>query len=264
MAALIVLCCIQACTVKEDRSPCPSLLIVDTEELNESLSPHVIHIWSDRLFHQYEKIIPEDYPHEWTIETRRAINTLAAVCGLDKTEVEDRCVTIHRGQESDRIWTHHSLVDCTGEYGHDTLRMHKQYCVLTIDMLDYPEDATDWSQFNATPEIHGSCSGFRLDEGTPAHGDFLANARYVGNGMFQVILPRQYPKDDLILRLIQDGVSIGSVDIGIVLEQAGYNWEKEDLDDAFIIIRNRNSIDMGDEGMKIVAWQFGSFGTPGW
>lgn len=263
----IVLAGSQGCSVKEDRSYCPSLLIVNTEEISQSISPHVIHIWGDRGFHLYDKIIPEEYPHEWTAEVRRSVNSLTAVCGLDKTEIENRCVTIHRGQESDRLWAHHSLVDCSGEYGYDTLRLHKQYCVLTIDMLDYPEDATDWSEFPAIPEIQGSCSGYMLDEGSPLHGDFLANARYVGNGMFQIILPRQEPDDDLLMRVIQDGVSIGSVDIGVVLKMAGFDWQKEDLDDAFIIIRNSNSINIGGNGdgnMKVAAWQFGSFGTPGW
>ena len=265
--ALTVLAGFHGCTVKEDRSPCPSLLIVNTEELNESISPHVIHIWSDGQLQIYDKIIPEEYPHEWTAEVRRSVNTLTAICGLDKTEIEDQSVTIRRGQESDRLWTHHSIVDCSGEYGYDTLRMHKQYCVLTIDMLDYPEDNTDWTQYDAIPEIHGSCSGYRIDKGIPLQGDFLANARYAGDGLFQVILPRQLPDDDLTLRLIKDGLSTGSVDIGIVLKLAGFDWEKEDLDDAFIVIRNNNSIDIGSgesNGMKVVAWQFGSYGTPGW
>ena len=265
--SIIILAGFQACSVKEDRSICPSLLIVNTEELSQQISPHVIQVWGSGGFQLYEKIIPEEYPHEWTAEVRRSLNTLTALCGLDKTDLKDNIITIQRGQESDRLWIHHSQVDCSGEYGYDTLRLHKQYCVLTIDMLDYPEDATDWSQFMATPEIQGSCSGYRIDTASPIQGEFLARERYLGDGMFQTVLPRQNPDDDLRLRVIQDGISIGSVDIGTVLKLAGYDWEKEDLDDAFIIIRNSNSVNIegeGNDAMKVAAWQFGSYGNPGW
>ena len=265
--ALAFLSGLQSCSVKEDRSPCPSLLIINTEELSERISPHVINIWSDDNSHIRDKIIPEEHPPEFTEVVKRSINSLSAVCGLDKTEIDGRCIMIRRGQESDRIWAHCSKVDCTGEYGNDTLHMHKQFCVLTIDMLDYPEDSTDWSEFDAIPEIHGSCDGFRLDEGVPHRGDFIAKARYAGNNMFQIVLPRQYPDDDLVMKVIKDEVPIGSVDIGAILKLAGFDWEKKDLDDAFIIIRNGNMIDIGganDGIMDVVDWQFGGYGTPGW
>ena len=247
--ALLILGGVAGCSVKEDREVCPSMLIVGTDRLSETLAPYAIHVWGDGSYHCQDRIIPVDYTdRDWTHRVQKGYNTLVCMQGLDMSNLEDNFVRIHYGEESDRLWTHHSIVDCTGEYAYDQFIMHKQYCVLTIDVSGFE------GEFPYTMEIRGESCGYNLQTAEPVSGDFRAVPSNTDEGIWQVILPRQRPQQRLVLYLQKDGKTEYAIDVANALKESNYSWETEDLNDAIIKLDSL-STELFFTGID---WEFGS------
>lgn len=246
-AAFLVMPCAVGCSVKEDRTPCPSMLIVSTAGLAE---PHPIHVWGDGSYHFFSRIIPDDNPSDWRARVQKGFNVVAAFRGLDRSELQDCRVIIPEGQESDRLFSHRSVVDCTGEYAYDTLRLHKQHCVLTINIEGY-RDLSDTFPYDI--EVRGESCGYDLRDGTPVRGAFRASPRTVGEAIMQVILPRQRPDGSLDMVFSIDGQEEARVDVAAILLQEGYSWERMDLDDAALWVDYVN----GAVSVSVIEWEQG-------
>ena len=96
---LLFLGSICGCSVKEDRSPCPSLLIVDTDRLTDALSPHTIHVWGDGPYHCFEKMVPVDYSdRDWRQRGQKGFNVLSCTKGLDRSALEGTIIRIPTGE----------------------------------------------------------------------------------------------------------------------------------------------------------------------
>ena len=151
-----------SCTVKEDRTNCPCFLYIDLHKLPENLRMPNSGLWLDVVAHtgsvvKMETISPSDYSApDWVIVSVPKGNTLVSAANGRvhmKPALDGRSITLPEGYEADSLYMHSDIVDCTGESARDTVRLHKQWCTLSL-VLESP-DALRHYDF----EIQGTWSG---------------------------------------------------------------------------------------------------------
>ncbi|MCF0177727.1 MAG: hypothetical protein HUJ90_03795 [Bacteroidales bacterium] len=247
-AALIWFATCISCSVKEVRDNCPSLLMVETSMVETNV-PLNINIWGDGSYHLHDRFILVDYPEHWDARVKKGYNAVSCYIGVKKSILEEQNqIRIPLGEESDRLYTHLEIVDCMGEYSYDTLAMHKQFCILTLDCSEI-----DFSKMRDVEiRINGNACGYNLSTGMPIPGSFYREMILKEDESPQVALPRQFQDDSLELKLFFDGKEVGSMALDKELTKMGYSWDKIDLDDvtvklsAYFLNTHLNVVEWGE------------------
>ena len=174
--------------------------------------------------------------------------------------MDGRKLTLPEGYEADSLYMHSSIVDCTGESARDTVRLHKQWCTLTL-VLENPEVFRMYDF-----EITGHWAGISAADCSALEGAFRVSPRRLDEGRFQCRIPRQGDNTDGNLRLKlysenPDG-SRGEEEydypLGMAIYRAGYDWFRKDLDDVTVKVDYARA----DMEVKIQPWDDGeNFGN---
>lgn len=250
-----------SCTVKEDRTNCPCFLYIDLHKLPEKMRMPNSGLWLDVVAHtgsvvKMETISPSDYSApDWVIVSVPKGNTLVSAANGRvhmKPALDGRSITLPEGYEADSLYMHSDIVDCTGESARDTVRLHKQWCTLSL-VLESP-DALRHYDF----EIQGSWSGISTADLSAIEGKFRTQPRRLTPERFEVRIPRQ-GDNSLILRLYsenQDGTRGDeeyAYEVGKAIYRAGYDWFRRDLDDVTVKI----DVARCDMEVRILPWDPG-------
>ena len=217
---------ISACSVKEDRNPCPCLLELDIDGPERIRSLPV-----DILVTSKEDFVLHDTLEFWkeeglySISVPRAELHVRAWCGGGRY-VSEEGLRIPKGNECPRIYMHDSDVFPEGEYHKENVYLKKNHCVLTI--LKEGEEG-DFSGM----VLKGNVAGY--DEvGRPVRGDFEFCPEDSGEG-YEAVLPRQ-TDDSLMLELEDAKGNRIAFSLGRYIEASGYDWSAPELDDVTVTL----------------------------
>ncbi len=217
-----------ACSVKEDRAPCPCMLDIDFRCPDAAdaghvglvvLSPDEV-IWKDtvdivRNGDGYQVPVPRDRLHvrAWT-----GAEDLASEAGL----------LIPPGQDCPRVYMHDSDVRTDGEYFHEDVVLRKNHCVMTL--LTEGE-----GRISSALMLKGNVAGYDA-RGLPVQGDFefLLEDDGLEEG-YVAVLPRQ--TDASLMLEVNDGKgNLKAFALGRYIVSSGYDWMAPDLEDVTVTI----------------------------
>lgn len=220
MTAGILLC--TGCSVKENRSLCPCTLVLDFSEVDTSvISEADLYITDDESFLKEEVIYIDGLESDYMTEVPRKRMHLGLWSGLEATG-RGAGLAIPYGEDSPTVYFHVSEIDAEAEIVRETVRMHKNHCVMTVT-IDWK--ASDLEQI----VLHGNVDGYDRD-GTPTSGKFMYELVQDEEGSCQVVLPRQI--DDSLALEVNDGSGvIKRFPLGEYIAQSGYDWTEPDLKD---------------------------------
>lgn len=217
-----------ACSVREDRIPCPCQLYLDfmCPEIDQARHVELMvtslkgFVWKDtvdvaRVGNGYSVPVPQTFLH------------VRACAGADGCATESGIV-IPYGQDCPRVYMHDSDVKVTGEYIKETVTLRKNHCILTVSVEGE-------GRLPSAPRVRGNVAGYDA-EGLPLDGEFLYTLEEEGfDEGYKAVLPRQ--KDATLMLELDDGKGNSkSFALGQYIEDSGYDWTVPDLEDVSVTL----------------------------
>ena len=218
------LCC--ACSVKEDRTPCPCWLDIDVSLCSRQGETVSLRGWNTRQPLFGERVHVADWPDCWETTVPKGIVHYTAYTGFDRCLLSGADMVIPEGAQCDSIWAYNTAVICEGEDAYDRVTLHKQFATVTMKLSDEPEGALEVL-------LTGSSAGMSLEDLSPARGIFRYSTAQDPDGLFTFRLPRQ-ADDSIVLELLRDGRHYEDFPLGELIARTGYDWRAQDLDDIFL------------------------------
>lgn len=217
-----------ACSIKENRDPCPCALMLDFKDV-DTLDVKKVDLlvsssggfrWADtvdvaRCMNGYSAFVPRTDLH------------IRAWAGAEEY-VAEGCISIPRGKDCPRIYMYVAEIETEGEMCREKVTMYKNHCVMTL--------VTEGDEgFEHDLVLEGNVAGYGAD-GMPLQGDFeyLLQDKDLEAG-YQAVLPRQ--TDASLMLRIEDGSSEGKYfALGQYILASGYDWKEKDLMDITVTI----------------------------
>ena len=219
---------LSACSVKEDRKPCPCWLDIAVSGCLTLSRNLTVSVWNGGLVFT-EGIDIIDYPDMYERTVPKGYVTVAAFSGRRVQEMEGESLVIPDGKPCDSLFVHHALVDCRGEFARDSVILHKQFATVFLTIENRPEG----SAYPYGLVLRSAFDGLRVTDCTPHPGPWTLPLQPLSDGSYRFRVPRQ-GDGSLILELIADGTPADEYPIGEHIVRAGYSWYSEDLDDIHI------------------------------
>lgn len=225
-----------SCSIKEDRTPCPSYLTIYYDlavpvlQKNNITTGVVTSVTNAADFRFRLSVDPSEYPDGLEVPVSpKSIATVSGISGVSLGELTADKFTYRRGMSADRIWAGTDQVDCTGELAEHHVTLHKQFAVMHVVFRGSASYA------DLRMEARAACDGFEAATLIPVRGDFRCDLEKTGEDSFEVRLPRQ-DNDGLLLLLWSGEELLSEIPVGKNIASAGYNWAKKDLDDIEVLI----------------------------
>ena len=223
-----------ACTVLEDRSACPARLHLDLSDIsNQSCDSLKLYIGSSR-FSMARTIGRDSYSSDYVVE----IPDRGGVClnvydNRIASYVDGGTFTIPEGRQCPEAFMFSAFADTSEEENDAYVKLHKNYC--GVSLLFTADNAGEYDLY-----VYGDVCGYS-ESGQPSEGRFLYRPGILDGSSCFFRLPRQ---KDASLRM---GISAGGENerffaLGNYIEESGYDWTKEDLDDVVIKINYAQTI----------------------
>ena len=226
LSLLLLAPAVFSCSVFENRSGCPCRLSLDvTDPANtvcDTLSVHLDNKYYNEVFHLpvsagiYEKKIP-----------CRGDLHIAAYSSKVEKYLHGDCLVIPEGEQCPEAYF--CVVDCLidGEEHTGHLRVDRNFCGVTLSFVtEYPAD------YNIS--VKGNVCGYDRNGGM-MEGSFTYVPDFSRSSSAYFRLPRQ--KDSsLSLAISSPAGSVRYFSLGNYIEQSGYDWTKQDLEDISISI----------------------------
>lgn len=217
-----------ACSVREDRLPCPCQLYLDfiCPDIDESRYVELMitsmkgFMWEDtvnvaKVRNRYFVPVPQTFLH------------VRAWFGDDGCASESGLI-IPYGEDCPKVYMHDSDIKVTGEYVKETVTLRKNHCVLTIS-------TEGEERLPVSPRIRGNVAGYDAD-GVPLDGEFLYDLEEDGfDKGYKAVLPRQ--KDASLILEVEDVKGNSKIfALGQYIVASGYDWTLPDLDDVSVTL----------------------------
>ena len=189
---------VAACSVKEDRNPCPCLLELDIKGPDAESSGAV-----DILLTSHDGFMHHDVVDAWAEESRYSVSVprtelhVRAWCGAGMN-ISESGLRIPLGQDCPKVYMHDSDVVTEGEYYREEVWLRKNHCVLTLVNKGEDNDFSDLV-------LKGNVSGYDA-YGEPLAGDFEFSLGDASQQEYQAVLPRQ--RDDSLVLEMEDAKGI--------------------------------------------------------
>ncbi len=155
-----------ACSIKEDRTPCPCWLSIDFTKVSQK-NVNVAAWGESELFSEriavkdyleaesYEKTVPKGYVYTSVVSGERDMQRSGAR------------LTIPLGHDADSIFAHAASVECLGEFAKDTAELHKQFARVFMS-VEIPEGHAYPYTFTAYSDV----AGMDMRDLSPLEGEF--------------------------------------------------------------------------------------------
>lgn len=230
----VIAVCI-GCSVKEDRSVCPCVVMLDLSRVDpdrsDSLSLSLLS--ADGFLHRCT-IHCENYGYVYEVPVPKgkiSANVYSVESGFPDftrmTGEDGASLSIPYGEECPAVNMFSSCLDASGETLAVPVVLHKNYCVLTVSMV-----ADEGSDFRLV--IEGNVDGYGVNGGIH-YGGFSFDPVLDENGSCTVRIPRQ--SDGSLKLLISDGDGVlREFAIGEYIIESGYDWSAPDLEDVSVMI----------------------------
>ena len=212
-----------SCSIKEDREACPCFLTVVRPDSEAGLQGDVFWFLAAGEYSIGGKI-EEGETEYCDIEVPRTVLRLIAVSGIQGGLSIEGGLRIEEGKDCPPVYYYRTDLDTRCNSLRDTIQLHKNYSRISIQgnlSLDY------------SYMLAGSSCGFDKD-GNILKGRFRSSFSQDGAGFFCRV-PRQ-ADSSLRLELHRDGELVRSFPIGEIIEESGFDWEAEELEDIEIVL----------------------------
>lgn len=231
-----------SCSVLEDRGACPcwvraDVSCIDPIKTNEPFDGITLLFENDNGFSYSDEITCEDLDSSSvkTYTVPRALTDIVALSGNGDASV-DGCLFLPM-KECDvypAFYSWHRRSDLLGEEATVKPLPHKQHCVIHIALTDMfrPENGDLYIR------ISGEVEGINLYTLRPVEGVFSVEMPVGTDGKADATVPRQYPWNNLTASVWRNGEKISDTNLSLLMKDAGYDWDKEDLDDISLAIEN--------------------------
>lgn len=224
-----------ACTIKEDRMPCPAYMNVSFAD-RESIVKEVglLGYGSSEIFRH--SIDVSKYDPYWRKPVHKGVFDFAAYYGVDGASAADHFVTIPIGSQCDSLYAFHENVDCTVDMVYVDVTLHKQFCTVYMDLNKPLEGQNSIDNYHFL--VEGNTCGFDLLNFEAVPGSFSIEPRpEEGERIVTYRIPRQFD-DSLTVTIwyrMDDGtmVQMEKFPLGEYMRKMGYNWIAEDLQDIY-------------------------------
>ena len=226
LAAVVLMLLAGACSVKENRDPCPCALMLDFSRV-DSLCARKI----DVLVSSVEGFMLADTVDVvfnggiYRADVPRTDLHVRAWAGAGEAAAGES-ILIPLGQDCPRVYMSVADIETEGEVYTHKVRMCKNHCVMTLVTEGEGE-------FRHDLYLEGSVCGYGRD-GIPEQGQFkyLLKDEDLQDG-YQAVLPRQ--TDGSLMLKIDDGDGRYFA-LGQYIISSGYDWTAEDLEDITVTI----------------------------
>ena len=215
------------CSVKEDRSPCPCMLVLDLSGCGrDTLGLRLIAsgetVLSDTITGQfsYKAAVPRG-PLE-------VILTAGTDVGGRIVQAPDGSLEIPYGEGCPHLWISRGSIIAQGEAVYHSPSLHKEFCNITMNVHNLPSAPS----VLPTVRLHGNVKGYDPDL-RPVEGPFSVDIATAG-GVCQAAVPRQ-EDGSLMLDIVSEGV-VRSFAVGELILADGYDWGAADLADITVFI----------------------------
>ena len=224
VAAIVMLAI--ACSVKEDRDACPCRLVLDMDYVDTSIvkCAEVVLTTSDGFCYR-DTLNTEDFVAGYVVDVPRGEVGVGVYWGASDSVDDGGRLLIDYGDECPHVYMHSSRIMAVGESVVETVRMRKNHCVMTIQVLSEKD-------FPFRLEAKGWIDGYESG-GKPSVGEFMYAMYADDDGACQLVLPRQ-TDSSLALEVHDDSGVLRSFALGEYVTASGYDWDSVDLKDITI------------------------------
>ena len=246
-ACLALLAAGTACTVKEDRGPCPCQLQVSFTDPDAAGEAEMLGWRDDRLFRDRVRI--EESRPCWTKPVQKGTLFLSACTGIGEAFAEGRHMRIPPGSQADSLYAWFEEVDATGDLAYAKVSFRKQFATVFLDIRK-PAEVVSACRFL----VEGNSCGFDLLDFSPVDGPFrFAPIPREGEQIVTFRVPRQ--GDSKLSVTIQPEDSAPTrFPLGEFIDRLGYNWKTEELQDIYVAV----DLARGLVDVSIADWEEGT------
>ena len=246
-ACLALLTAGTACTVKEDRGPCPCYLQVTFTDPDAAGEAQMLGWDEDRLFRDMVRI--EEARPAWTKPVRKGMLVLLACTGMDESFPEGRQMRIPPGSQADSLYAWFEEVDATGDLAYAKVSFRKQFATVFLDIRK-PADVVRSCRF----DVEGNSCGFDLLDFSPVSGTFRCSpVPRDGEEVVTFRIPRQ-EDTGLSVTIRPEDAPSARFPLGEYIERLGYNWKTEELQDIYVAI----DLVRGLVDVRVADWEEGT------
>lgn len=246
-AFLILLAVEAACTVKEDRGPCPCFLQVSFADPDATGEAEMLGWNEDRLFR--ERIHIEEARPTWTKPVQKGRLILSACTGINESFSEGRQMRIPPGSQADSLFAWFEEVDATGDLAYAKVIFRKQFSTVFLDIRK-PADMVRSCRFY----VEGNSCGFDLLDFSPVKGTFrFTPVPRDGKEIITFRVPRQ-GDTGLSVTIQPEGSEATRFPLGEYIDRLGYNWKSEELQDIYVAV----DLVQGQVDIQVADWEEGS------
>ena len=251
-ACLALLAAGTACSVKEDRGPCPCYLQVSFADPDAAGEAELLGWRDDRLFRERVRI--EEARPAWTKPVPKGMLTLSACTGIREAFAEGHQMRIPPGSEADSLYAWFGEVDASGDLAYAQVTFRKQFATVFLDIRKSAEVVRSCRFL-----VEGNSCGFDLLDFSPVEGKFrcepgLSTSSGTGDGTIVTFrVPRQGDMK-LAVTVTPEGSVPATFPLGEYINRLGYNWKTEELQDIYV------SIDLarGLVDVRVADWEHGA------
>lgn len=245
-AVLIVAC--TSCSVREDRSGCPCILTLDVSDCPRFGADLSIKVWSDGEENFSGIIRSAEHPSGWSCRTGRNTAEYFACIPLG-TMVSDRhSIKTAPGNQADSIFAYGKILSTRDETVLDKVFLHKHH--MQLDVV-FAKDGTGRSGVGQV-SVNADFNGLSLPSMEPLEGEYSFKT-VPEEGRCRIRLPRQGDGSITMDVTAEDGSSLATVDVGSLLDKAGYSWDSVDLADVELDL---SEIEVGI-AITVTGWEDG-------
>ena len=217
-----------ACSVREDRIPCPCQLCLDFvgPDIDDGTFAGLM-VTAMKGFMWKDTVDVVKVRNGYTVSVPRTLLHIRSWIGADSCASESGIV-IPYGQDCPKVYMHDSDVKTTGEYIRETVILRKNHCVLTLTTKGE-------GKLPSHIRLKGNVAGYDA-EGQPLNGNFCCLLKEEGleNG-YKAVLPRQ--TDASLMLEVDDGKGNSKAfALGQYIVSSGYDWTSPDLDDVSVTL----------------------------
>ena len=258
-ACLALLAAGTACSVKEDRGPCPCYLQVSFADPDAAGEAEMLG-WrdGDRLFR--DRIRIEDADPFWTKPVSKGMMVLSACTGVREAFAEGRQMRIPPGSQADSLYAWFEEVDATGDLAYAKVSFRKQFATVFLDIRK-EADVVRTCHFL----VEGNSCGFDLLDFSPVEGTFrcepapepvegpASGAGAVSGTVVPFRIPRQ-GDTALSVTVLPEGSAPARFPLGEYIQRLGYNWKAEELQDIYVAV----DLVRGLVDVRVADWEEGT------
>lgn len=228
LCAIVALCVFAGCSVKEDRSLCPSRMVLDFTGLDTDMIGSVCLLGTgpDGIVLR-DHVKSSDFDKTYVREMPYGKLRLNFWSGADGYISDKDGLVIPFGDECPAVYMSSSEHEVVEERWEHKVSLKKNYCCITVAVI-----GMDTMPYGLS--LSGNVKGYGLD-GSPLEGEYGFIAYPGEDGKAVIRVPRQL---DASLMLIVDDSNMvrKSFALGEYIAESGYDWTADELEDISVTL----------------------------